>query len=101
MRRGDNCTGTSFGFEGSFDGAAEPLSGVALFCAAPKSDSVQKWILRREKSMQNVVFPGSTPVKLPQNGWHLRYRLIVHSDKVGTEELEKLYQEYLSEINKK
>lgn len=88
-------------FEGSFDGAGKPLSGVALFCGAPKSDSVQKWILRREKSMQNVVFPGSTPVSLPRNGWHLRYRLIVHSDKVGTEELEKLYKEYLSGINKK
>ena len=88
-------------FEGSFDGTGQPLSGVTVFCGAPKSDSAQKWILRRETSMQNVVFPGRTPVRLPQNGWHLRYRLVVHSDKVGTEELEKLYKEYLSGINKK
>lgn len=88
-------------FEGSFDGADQPLSGVALFCGAPKSGSTQKWILRSEKSMQNAVFPGRTPIRLPQNGWHLHYRVIVHSNKVGTEELEQLYKVYLSGINKK
>jgi len=88
-------------FEGSFDGADQPISGVALFCAVPKNDTVQEWILRSEKSMQNAVFPGNTPVRLPQDGWHLRYRLIVHSNKVESDELEQLYKAYLFAINKK
>jgi hypothetical protein len=57
----------------------------------------QPWILRREKSMQNVAFPGSTPVKLTKKGIRLRYRMVIHDQNVKTEDLERLFVTYFHE----
>lgn len=44
----------------------------------------QKWILRREKSMQNIVFPGRNPVEIPVNKpVTLKYSLLVYNGKIS------------------
>src|SRR4030095_16126133 len=61
-------------FSGSFDGSSMPKTGVAVFCDQLLTLN-QPWILRKEKSMQNVPYPGRTPIPLPKKGWRLKYRL--------------------------
>src|SRR4030095_6796825 len=61
-------------FTRSFDGSSMPKTGVAVFCDQPLTLN-QPWILRKEKSMQNVPYPGRTPIPLPKKGWRLKYRL--------------------------
>ena len=82
-------------FTGSFDGASFPKSGIAVFCKEPAPGDSQPWILRKEGSMQNVPFPGRTPVTLPRKGWRLQYRLVIHNGEIDNDELRKLYQEYI------
>ena len=80
-------------FIGSFEGTSLPKIGAAVFCKKTDGNR-QSWILRKEGSMQNVPYPGRTPVLLPRSGWRLQYRLVIHEN-IGTEELEKLYLQYL------
>lgn len=81
-------------FVGSFEGKNKPQSGVAVFSHASNPGYPEPWIIRDEKSMQNPAFPGREAVELPAAGWRLRYRVVVHSDKVGVDQLEKLFQQY-------
>lgn len=82
-------------FNGSFEGASALKSGLTAFDHPLNPDHPQRWILRREKSMQNVTFPGRTPVALSKDGMHLRYRIIIHSNEIGAAEVERLYQQYI------
>jgi hypothetical protein len=79
-------------FEGSFDGAGQPTSGVAVFCHPSNPGHPQPWILRSEKSMQNPAYPGRVPVSMTREGWHFRYRMVVHKNDVNTEEIKELYK---------
>jgi hypothetical protein len=81
-------------FNGSFDGREKPKNGVAVLGSPLNPEPRQQWILRKEKSMQNIVYPGRAPVPLTKKGLWLRYRLIIHDDTVGAKELEQLYQQY-------
>lgn len=81
-------------FTGSFDGTSKPKTGVAVFCGQPTGDQ-QPWILRREKSMQNIPYPGRTPITLSKKGWRLKYRIIIHNGDMSNDDLEKLYQQYI------
>ena len=83
-------------FYGSFDGEGQPESGVAVFCHPANPGYPQPWILRREKSMQNVAFPGRAPIELSRDGLRLQYRLVIHDRNVNLEALGKLYLEYTS-----
>lgn len=47
----------------SWDGAVGPVQAVTLGCTV-NGKPVSKWILRRETSMQNCVWPGRAPVPL-------------------------------------
>lgn len=82
-------------FNGSFEGKAFPKSGIAVFCPSTGHRGSQQWILRREKSMQNVVYPGRKPVILSQKGLRLKYRIVIHNDKIGNHDLKKLYQQFI------
>ena len=82
-------------FTGSFDGNDSRKIGIAVFCDNSNPGHLREWILRKQGSMQNVVYPGRTPVALSKNGWRLRYRLVIHDTDIETSELEKLYQEYI------
>ena len=70
--------GQSMDFRGSFDGLSAPKSGVILITTPIENDTQQSWILRKEGSMQNIVYPGRTPVRLPKTGLRMRYQLIIH-----------------------
>lgn len=49
----------------------------------------QKWILRSKGSMQNPVFPGTTPVAIPMNQHvKLKYRLIIYTGTLAKEDLQ-------------
>ena len=85
--------GPRMNFTGSFDGASMPKTGVAVFCSPPAGDQ-QSWILRKETSMQNIPYPGRTPVLLSKKGWRLKYRIIIHNG-MDNADLEKLYQQYI------
>jgi len=80
---------------GTFDSASTSKSGIAAFCKQPTKNNQQPWILRKVTSMQNIPYPGRTPVLLPRKGWRLQYRLIIHSADMSNDELEKLFQEYI------
>jgi len=80
-------------FSGSFDGASMPKTGVAVFCEQPLTLH-QPWILRKEKSMQNVPYPGRTPISLSKDGWRLKYRMVIHNG-LKKDKLEELYHQYI------
>jgi hypothetical protein len=82
-------------FTGSFDGNDLPKIGVAVFSNDSNPVPLQEWILRKKGSMQNIAYPGRTPVELSKNGLRLRYRLIIHDNKMESSDLENLYQEYI------
>ncbi len=80
-------------FSGSFEGASLPKTGVAVFCDQ-RLTGKQPWILRKEKSMQNVPYPGRTPLSLSREGWRLKYRVIIHNG-LSKDELSDLYRQYM------
>ena len=82
-------------FIGSFDGKDSPKIGVAVFLNDSNPAPLQEWILRKKESMQNIAYPGRTPVELSKNGLRLRYRLVIHDNKIKSNDLENLYQEYI------
>ncbi len=82
-------------FTGSFDGTDSRKIGIAVFCDNSNPGPSGEWILRKKESMQNVVYPGRTPVALSKNGLRLKYRLVIHDSSIKTRDLENLYQEYI------
>ncbi len=51
----------------------------------------QKWILRREKSMQNPVFPGKDPVVVPtKEPLVLKYSLLIYTGELSTKKIKKI-----------
>ena len=73
-------------------------SGVTILCHPSLPGFPQKWILRRARSMQNPVYPGRTPVKLPtKEPLELRYRLVVHRGRASKEQLSNWFETYVAE----
>ena len=65
-------------FAGSL-GGTDSIGGAAVFIHPTSAGYPNSWILRRESSMQNPVFPGRTPVELSQTiPVVMRYRLVLH-----------------------
>lgn len=81
-------------FTGSFDGEASPRSGVLVFCHPSNPGSPQPWILRKQKSMQNVAFPGRHPVVISPGGLTLRYRVILSRNVLPEDLTGALFREY-------
>ena len=81
---------------GSLEGIEGKESGVAVFANVDRKMQ-QPWILRRVTSMQNVPYPGRNPIPLTKEGIELKYRVIVHDDKLSVTEIEELFQEYVSD----
>jgi len=82
-------------FTGSFDGKDARKIGIAVFCDNSNPGFLGQWILRKKESMQNIVYPGRTPVALSKNGLRLRYRLVIHDPNIERGDLENLYKEYI------
>jgi len=66
-------------FSGSF-GSAKKKCGITLISLCDAPDYPTQWILRKEGSMQNIVFPGRKRIDLLEGQpIVLKYRLIIHS----------------------
>ena len=74
---------------------AGSTNGLIMFCHPQTPGCPQPWILREQRSMQNAVWPGrdATPLSM-QHPVVLRYRLVVHRDRVTPEVMGQWYQEY-------
>ncbi len=85
-------------FTGDF-GNDGNISGLTILCHNSSPGYPQRWILRRKGSAQNPVYPGRHPIVLSRDKpLVLRYRLIIHRGKISRGELDKLQQEYNSEL---
>lgn len=82
-------------FTGSFEGESLPKTGVVVFGYISGLSHQYPWILRKATSMQNVPYPGRTPIELAKKGLRLTYRIIVHNGEMRNEDIEKLYQQYI------
>ncbi|HEY6976488.1 MAG TPA: DUF6807 family protein, partial [Chitinophagaceae bacterium] len=83
---------------GSFGNDYSLKTGVAVFDNPVNPGPRGQWILRKETSMQNIPYPGRTPVTLSKSGLRLRYRIIIHNNNVSNDDMEKLYQEYIHKL---
>ena len=76
-------------------GDTEKQSGLTILCHTSTANYVAPWILRQQRSMQNIVFPGREKVKISMDKpTILRYRLIVHRGNAGSIDIAKLQSEY-------
>ena len=84
-------------FSGNF-GKTGKTSGLAILCHKSSPGYPQPWILRRNRSAQNPVYPGQEAVPISRtNPLVLRYRLIIHRGDANNLELDKLQAEYNTE----
>lgn len=66
-------------FSGSI-GSAKRKCGITLISLQDTPDHPTQWILRKEESMQNIVFPGRQRIDLLESQpIVLKYRLIIHN----------------------
>jgi hypothetical protein len=80
-------------FSSSFNGSE--TCGVSIFCHPKTPNYPAPWILRPKTSMQNVVFPGQTRIKIPTDeSVVLYYRLVVHNGNAGSIDLDKMQSDY-------
>lgn len=69
--------------------------GLAVITHPRNPGTRGAWILRRQRSMQNSVFPGRHPVPLSQEQpTVLRYRLLIHDGALSAEEISSQHQEF-------
>ena len=75
-------------------GTIEPVrkkQGIVIIDHPQNPGYPQKWILRKERSMQNIVFPGSGTVEVPIDApLVLRYTLIVYTGKLKNKMIIKI-----------
>jgi len=71
------------------------ISGLAILVHKSNPGYPQRWILRRQSSAQNPVYPGQHPVPLStKKPLVLRYRLVLHRGNSRQIDLEKLQKQY-------
>ncbi len=69
--------------------------GIAILTSEMNPAPQGQFILRRQRSMQNAVYPGREPVPLSTSTpTVLRYRLVVHRGDLDHEQIEQLQTEY-------
>ncbi len=86
--------GSWMDFSGSFGTDDEP-SGMAILCHPETPNYPAPWILRKQKSTQNIVFPGRERIKVPMDKTiNLCYQLIIHDGNSNSIALSKLQSEY-------
>src|SRR5687768_15025649 len=81
-------------FTGSFEGESLPKTGVVVFGYPSGLGHQYPWILRKETSMQNIPYPGRTPIELTKKGLRLKYRIIVYNGEMKNADIEILYEQY-------
>lgn len=80
--------------KGSFDPATELPSGIVIMGEPDRLPSYQGWILRSAKSMQNMAFPGRTPIAI-EKGQSLSFRnqILVHKN-LSSEHIQSYYEKF-------
>lgn len=90
--------GSWMDFSASFGGNDE-VSGLTLLCHPQTPNYPANWILRSEKSMQNIVFPGKERVRLPKDvPIVLFYQIVIHDEGVRSIDIKKVQSEYESKV---
>jgi hypothetical protein len=76
-------------------GANGAVSGLTILTHPSSPGFPQPWILRQQRSMQNVVFPGRGLIDVPtEEPLVLRYRLVIHRGAAAPGDVEVWQQEY-------
>lgn len=72
--------------------------GVVIFGEPDRLPSYQGWILRKKNSMQNMAFPGKTPITLPEASPYLSFRnqLLVHQG-LKAAEIDFYHNDFINE----
>jgi len=79
-------------FSGSF-GRDGTKSGLTIICDPQTPNYPAPWILRKEGSMQNVVYPGRQRVSLPMdNDLVLKYRMVIHETEMKNIKIDQLIE---------
>lgn len=79
---------------GSFDPSSSTPSGIVIMGEPENLPSYKGWILRSQRSMQNVAFPGREPIAI-EKGESLTFRnqILVHQD-LTTEQIQRYYKRF-------
>jgi hypothetical protein len=86
--------GSWMDFSASF-GKTSDITGLAILCHPATPNYPAPWILRQKASMQNIVFPGRSRIKLsPDKPVVLRYRVVIHNGNAESISLQALQSEY-------
>lgn len=89
--------GPAVAFTGSFGAGGQ--SSVAILRHPLLPQGSEKWVLRREHSMQNPIFPGRIPVDISQSQpIVLRYRIVLQRDSLDADSLAHLLECYSAEV---
>ena len=89
--------GPAVSFNGSFGAGGQNSVAILQHLSLPQVP--QKWALRREKSMQNPIFPGRIPVAIPPTQpVVLRYRIILKRGSLNDDSLKQLLESYSAEV---
>ncbi len=69
-------------------------AGIVMLSYQPKNGGMENWILRKEKSMQNIPFPGREAVVLSNSQpIQLKYRLIIYKDDLSDQKIAEIYKQ--------
>ena len=72
-------------------GKAGKLAGIMMVSHTSNPDLPQKWIIRKEKSMQNCAWPGNRTVEIKvSKPLILNYSVIIHRSDAGNAGLQKI-----------
>jgi hypothetical protein len=70
-------------------------SGFTMIADTTGIDTTPDWILRKERSMQNVAYPGREPVKIASGETlTLRYKLLIHSADLPESEIQAIFKRF-------
>lgn len=82
----------SMNISGSFLNGLKP-GGVVIYSDPNNPKPSNNWILRKSASMQNVAFPGSTPVAIPfDHPLVLKYSILVYQGSISPKLVNKLFR---------
>ncbi len=80
---------------GAWIDIVDKKSGLTMISHPQNPGTPGQWILRRQRSMQNPVFPGREPVTLvKETPTLLRYRLVIHDGSLSSEKISSLQQAF-------